>query len=372
MDDTESGSRSIELHAKFEKAPRLDGELPVLMLLWNEVNEHSLATVERDRLRKEEEWQELAGAVEKLRPYIHAVLTDGIDAAKKMPDPIKLVPGQELRTRALEWIIESLGTPQKDRDRRREELQKQSAELAAESAHLERETVIREALTALVESSIDEGDASASKALVETATFATMLLTFAVTSRQDLFKPLAAMRSLWPVMGTDKASWEIRAKETLNDLGLGSGLIMTESQLRELRGSDEGRPARQWARQAIRTIDETRWNVTFFNYIMDKLGGVDAWVDYSIDRGWEMAKEPEWTMPAANLPPLSRNSLEHWKPVVRDLIREQVPDFHLKPEWSTQRSTCEANGRGTPGQIQNAILDDIVSAVKSLAPDESC
>ena len=34
--------------------------------------------------------------------------------------------------------------------------------------------------------------------------------------------------------------------------------------------------------------------------------------------------------------------------------------------------TAESNGRGTPGEIQNAILDDIVSALKRLVPEARC
>jgi hypothetical protein len=69
---------------------------------------------------------------------------------------------------------------------------------------------------------------------------------------------------------------------------------------------------------------------------------------------------------------LNGQSFDAWKGVVRQLIRESVPNFHLLPDWTTQRMTSEANGRATAGEIQNAILDDIVSALKRLAPDSPC
>ena len=50
------------------------------------------------------------------------------------------------------------------------------------------------------------------------------------------------------------------------------------------------------------------------------------------------------------------------------LIREQVPDFHKAPVWESQRNTARRNCRDTRGEIQNAILDDIVSALRRLAP----
>ncbi len=50
------------------------------------------------------------------------------------------------------------------------------------------------------------------------------------------------------------------------------------------------------------------------------------------------------------------------------MIREQKPDFHTSPEWENQRNTARHRGRDTRGEIQNAILDDIVSALRRIAP----
>ena len=91
-----------------------------------------------------------------------------------------------------------------------------------------------------------------------------------------------------------------------------------------------------------------------------------------MDRGWDLSEYPSWVFDAMALKPFSADSFDEWKAVVRQIIREQVADFHLLPEWATQRMTGEASGRGTPGEIPNAILDDIVSALKRLIPKASC
>jgi hypothetical protein len=49
-----------------------------------------------------------------------------------------------------------------------------------------------------------------------------------------------------------------------------------------------------------------------------------------------------------------------------------MPDFHTQPEWANQRRTAVANERDSVGEIQNAILDDIVSALARLAPGKPC
>jgi hypothetical protein len=53
---------------------------------------------------------------------------------------------------------------------------------------------------------------------------------------------------------------------------------------------------------------------------------------------------------------------------MRDMIRQQLPDFHTRPEWKNQRSTAAQGARNTVGEVQNAILDDIASALKRIAP----
>jgi len=70
----------------------------------------------------------------------------------------------------------------------------------------------------------------------------------------------------------------------------------------------------------------------------------------------------------ADLPGFSERSLPRWKPVIRAMIREQMPEFHKHSDWGNQRRTAAASGRDTPGEIQNAILDDICSALGRIAP----
>lgn len=106
--------------------------------------------------------------------------------------------------------------------------------------------------------------------------------------------------------------------------------------------------------------------------MVDKLGGSSDWADFAMLHNWDVMESPDWTKAAIALKPLSAETFDSWKAVVRELIREQVKDYHLLPEWTTQRMTAQASGRDTPGEIQNAILDDIVSALKRLVPEARC
>jgi len=173
-------------------------------------------------------------------------------------------------------------------------------------------------------------------------------------------------------MAKDKPGWEKDAAEHVAKLGLGEGLRVFRSPLRKVRGSDVNLPARRWAKAAVTTIDETRWRIHFIVYLLKELGGSEAWADFSIRNGWDLLNQPEWVASAIKLEPFSMKSVQDWKLVVRQIIREQVPNFHDLPEWTTQRHSAEASGRDTIGEIQNAILDDIVSALQRLAPESVC
>jgi hypothetical protein len=80
---------------------------------------------------------------------------------------------------------------------------------------------------------------------------------------------------------------------------------------------------------------------------------------------------PAWAPKTKELPDFSEETLGHWAPLVREMIRDQIPDFHLRSEWSNQRNSCKARRRDTKGEIQNAILDDIASALKTIAPKKA-
>ena len=128
------------------------------------------------------------------------------------------------------------------------------------------------------------------------------------------------------------------------------------------------KPARRWAKAAVRAIEETRFRFLSLRGLLREFGSIEALSNYCSEASWDMGKDPEWVEGVVELKQFSSESLTQWKPVIRKMIREQLPEFHTRPEWNTQRNTAEASGRNTPGEIQNAILDDIISALRRLAP----
>jgi hypothetical protein len=339
------------------------------MDLWNVVQEHLNQVADRDLAREEKEWRELEGAINKLSPWFNAAM-QGETMSNTAPDATELIPDKDLRRKVFNWYTEVVNrTPEKD--------EQVKAELEAAREEHARHQIkrdhwsISEAIQSLY-NKLDTDGFEAAEGLVEVATQAALFLMLATRTHPEIMINVAAKTTLWPVIGREEAGWEKFAAGQISELGLGKGAPKFKSPLRKVRGSDVHLPARRWARAAVRTIDETRWKVPFFFHMVDKLGGSGEWATFSIHHGWDLAAYPSWVSSATKLEPLSEKTFDGWKVVVREIIREQVTDFHLLPEWATQRLTAEANARATPGEIQNAILDDIISALKRLVPEAEC
>jgi hypothetical protein len=159
-----------------------------------------------------------------------------------------------------------------------------------------------------------------------------------------------------------KSSWQTAAAQQLQGLELGKELEVLQVRFESARGPDENYPARQWAKAAVRTLEETRRRFIMYGEYRDEFQQI-------IFAGKaELAEIPRWAGAACRLPLLSKETARAWGSVIRDMIRQQIPDFHTRPEWQNQRKTAAYSGRNTAGEIRNAILDDIVSALRRIAP----
>jgi hypothetical protein len=339
--------------------------------LWIEVQDHLNQVEDRELAREEAEWKELSDAIDELKPLISSVLLGERDSETVSDDVVKLVPKKELRKKVYDWYVEVLDRKPEDVEESNTILEAARQEAAINKRIAQCRRKIHASLTCLYEM-IGSDAPGAAEALVEVATHATFHVSLATSAHPGIMKKAAAMNTMWPVMAYEEPGWEKTAANQIAELELGKGMIKFNSRLRKVRGSDVHLPARRWAKAAVCTIDETRWRAQLFLHLLQKLGGSEQWATFSIKRGWDIEEYPSWVPAATKLEPFSVETYDSWKALVREIIREQVPDFHLLPDWTTQRATAEANGRSTPGEIQNAILDDIVSALKRLAPDASC
>lgn len=207
-----------------------------------------------------------------------------------------------------------------------------------------------------------EGEADAIRNLVDIGQQIVNFLLLAKRTHPETALMISRGEVLWPVLIHSKSPDEASTTRQLEGLELGKDLEPFQARFRSARGPDENYPARQWAKAAVRTLEETRWR--FFVY-----GGYRAEFEKMILNGSTgLPKIPKWAGAACALPSFSKDTASAWGRVIRDMIRDQIPDFDSRREWENQRNTGRHSGRNSRGEIRNAILDDIVSALLRIAP----
>lgn len=329
-----------------------------------QVRRHLLKVRKRQDKLERRKLEDFNEAVEQVVPLIREFFQ-----GERPPEAIgaeirRLVPSESMRDEILKWMGELIDRDPEDAERERDELKEAERRLEADGHRLKCSRKITNALEQLHQAL--DTDPEAAGALVDAAIAATAILAIAAKARPELFQNVAAGKGMWPVLAKDEPGWEAKAQETITNLKLGERLSGLKTQLRNAQGVDATRPARVWAKAAVATIDHSRWRLQYIHHVIQELGGNEGWADFAVGHGWDLGTMPEWLKGVTSLKPLSMETLKEWKQVVRAMIREQMPDFHERPEWANQRLSAEARGRGTVGVIQNAILDDITSALGTL------
>jgi hypothetical protein len=250
---------------------------------------------------------------------------------------------------------------------RKQEIAKREAQLARDETILNARKAISEGVEVLNKMAA-AGDENAVAALLEAAYLPGTAVLALEQQQSEMMRRIAGRETVWPVVTDGSPGWEKRAAERLKKLDLGADLDFYRSRLRQPRGADECLPARKWAKAALRTIEDTRFRFMILGDLSKGFESADAIIEFMSEAGWEFQALPDWSKVACELGAFSAKTLPAWKRVTRKMIREQMPNFHERPEWATQRASAIARGRGTPGEIKNAILDDICSALERIAP----
>lgn len=322
-------------------------------------------------LRKKSQFAKLKAAKRKTDPIIFEALGGRIsleEAAKKVG---RLVPDKAIAKKILDVWHKAIRETPEGLAIRKLDITRQEKELAQSTRLLEAKSAIVSGLATLVKAA-EAGDAEASKMLLETAIEASVQVYFAEKKYPERFAQAAKGQAMWPILAEDDPGWEKAAARRIADLGLGENLRALKTRFRTARGADVNLPARIWAKAAVRTIEESRLRALMFGKLLRDFGSADAMAEFCMAEGWRYAEDPGWMAHAARLAPFSRTCVAEWKAVIRKLIREELPDLQNRPEWAAQRNSASARGRDTPGEIQNAILDDITSALERIAPVPEC
>lgn len=353
--------RTVSLHAPFRPTGAEPNDALIFVQFLIEAKDRVLQVQKKNYLN-------LQSAIRKTRPVIHAVLRDQLSVAAAARKIKRSVPDTELATKLFDfWKKATSSTPNPTKAQQREA---EKADLSASQKLLKAKKALHAGLGVLTDAAV-AGNADACRDLVELAVTATHFVQALERLFPDVTAHLAKANATWPVIANDEAGWEKEAARRIAKLDLGADLRILRVRFRRARGTDANLPARIWAKAAVRTIEETKSRIMAVERLLRDFGSPGLFADFCMKTGWDVSPRTLWA-DLNNLGVFSRESFPQWKLVVRQVIRQQIPDFHTRPEWATQRRTAERNERNSVGQIQNAILDDIVSALERIAPEKPC
>ena len=324
----------------------------------------------KDLARRKEQVSRLQSARRKSDPILVKLLRNEMSTEAAVKKFRRLIPDKELAKEIFDIWDKAMKQTPEESEKAKAEMAREEIELAESERLFRSQKAIHGGISTLAEAA-RAGDLLAVKYLVEAAVNAIAQLDIAELQSSEAVQSVAKSVTHWPVLANDEGNWEKRALRRVADLKLGDDLAVFKVRFRKARGTDANLPARVWAKAAVRAVEETRIRFLLYGQVLRGFGSNEALADFCLDRGWEFGKAPAWMDDVAKLKHFSAEVLPEWKSAIRKIIREQLPDFHTHPDWITQRNTAAASGRDTPGEIQNAILDDIVSALARLAPERT-
>jgi hypothetical protein len=356
--------RVFPLHAHFTPDGPDPAETSRFSEFWLAAQER-LRAAERLALKRSQ-----AQAGRKAAPILGRMLRDEISLADGAAELRRVIPDPELARAVFDdWAAVAGRPPEELRAQRRALAQERARHRRVVRWHRAKERIDAE-LGVLAEAAA-AGEAEAVRALVEAATSAAGLVEITEGKQSERCREVAAGLGLWPMLARDEEGWEKGAVERWSQLGLGRGLARFEARFRPATGTALNRPARRWAMAAVRTLEESQFRQRFLADVVRRLGSKRAFAEFLAEAGWRLEPGPDWAKGLDRLAPFSAESLPEWKAAVRALVTEQVPDLHTHPDWGNARNAAESSGRPTPGGIRGAILDGIVSALKTVAPDKA-
>lgn len=359
--------RVFPLHARFTPDGPDPTETSRFSEFWLAARERLQATERLALKQARARAARLRSAGRKAAPLLGRMLRDEISPADGAAELRRVIPDPELARAVFDAWAAVAGRPP-------EELRAQQRTMAAERARHRR--VVRwlraaeriNADLAMLADAAAAGEAEAVQALVEAATSAAGLVEITEGKQAERCREVAAGLGAWPIRARDEAGWEKGALIRLAQLGLGRGLKRLGARFRPATGTALNWPARRWAMAAVRTLEQSQFRQRFLADVVRRLGSKRALAEFLAEAGWRLEPGPDWARGLERLAPFSAESLPEWKAAVRALVKEQVPDLHTHPDWGNPRLAAQQSGRATPGGIRGAILDGIVSALKTLAP----
>src|ERR1039458_1274567 len=367
MHPSKPSPRIVNLHGTFVPDGGHEKDHVAFFEFWLAGHGRLTALQNKDLRRRKAEFAKFRKFVGKVGPVFRQIMRNELSPAEAGQKIKLLVPDEKLRREVFDYWAKVYQTTPEQVEKSKKEIAQEEEQITHDEKILAASKTISHSVTQLHEMAVT-GDEAAAKALLQAAYLPGLAVSSLEKQQRDMMERIARRETVWPVLTDGKPGWEKLAAERLTKLHLGADMTSFRVRFRQPRGAEVNLPARKWTKAAVRSIEDTRFRHLVFGGLLKGFESAGAMADFILETGWDYGDTPDWLGEVCKLEAFSMESLPAWKRAVRKMIRQQLPDFHERLEWATQRASAVARGRGTPGEIRNAILDDICSALERIAP----
>ena len=367
MKPAKSQPRTVNFHGTFAPYGGHPGDQKTFLEFWLAGQEKLTTLGGNDLRRRKAASKEFISLRRKALALLNQMLKNELPVEATAEKLKRLLPNEKLRREIFDFWSNAIKRTPDQRQKEEDELAREGARLARDEKILTARKTISRWVTTLNDMAAT-GDEKAVEALVEAAYLSSLAVIAFEKQQPKMMERIARRQTVWPILTDGKPEWEKLAVERLTRLNLGADMTFYRTRFRQPRGAEVNLPARKWAKAAVRAIEDTRFRFLAFSGMLNGFESAGRMADFMLENGWNYGDTPAWVDGVCKLSAFSTESLPAWKRVIRKMIRQQMQNFQERPEWATQRASAIARERGTPGEIQNAILDDICSALERLAP----
>lgn len=223
---------------------------------------------------------------------------------------------------------------------------------------------MKESIPVLIDAALD-GDAVAAEELLQNASWMTAFLQILYGGKPELFAGVAKKMAHIPVLACIAPGWKTAAVQNMEKLGLGTEIA--RGHFKETAYRDDFHPCRKWARLAVESLESNK-------VALGMHAEVCRYLESTQQSSVVLGPLPSWVYNCVDLPPYSKASARQWGRLAREMIREQVPEFHEHQDFRDLVSNAKTRMRHEPGAasrrvgtLQNAILDRIAETIESIA-----
>lgn len=223
---------------------------------------------------------------------------------------------------------------------------------------------MKESIPVLIDAAL-AGDGVAAEELLQNASWMTAFLQMLYGRNPKLFAGVAKKMAHLPVLACIAPGWKTAAVQNMDKLGLGTEIA--RGHFKETAYRDDFHPCRKWARLAVESLESNK-------VALGMHAEVSRYLVSTQQTSVVLRPLPTWVCHCADLPPYSKASAPQWGRLAREMIREQVPEFHEHHDFRELVSNAKTRMRHEPGAasrrvgtLQNAILDRISETIESIA-----